>query len=169
MSPLVAFSIVGGSVAGIVICIPLGLWLWDLRVIFRPGYHRFLFLDPTTKIRTSFMTRLDPDAEYIDLPHGRYGLDQEAVTYSGKFRIPTFDFIKGCAEPIIISDKELQLSSKVAATDYQKVGKNVAVAQLLEAMRKGIFNPQSMLSVLLVVMIIGFAVIGYLLYSLQSN
>lgn len=166
------FIVILSVYAGSLLLIPLAILAWNLRVVYRPGYHRFIFTDDDDVLR-SVMKRLEPGQTQFDMVVGgkahTYGLDNECVRYSGRFRLPTYEYIVGIAEPLNIGTDELRLSSKIAATDFNNVARNTAMSQLIAAMRKGIVNPTNIVIVTTVIIVVVVAASGiYLATELNT-
>lgn len=162
------FIIVAVAYVGMLLIVPLAFTAWSFRVVYLSGYHRLIFTDEDAQI-TSVLVRLPEDAEIFTLSHGTYSLDNRAVRYMGRFRLPTYEYIKGISEPLIISNKQFDLSEKTQATDFKRVAKNRAMDQLVEAMRKGVVNPVNIMAIGFVILaIVVIAVGGYQISELQK-
>lgn len=162
------FIIVVVAYVATLLLVPLGFVVYSLRLVYLDGYHRLIFTDEDAQI-TSRLIRLKPDQETVTLPHGTYSLDNDAVRYMGRFRIPTYEYVKGISEPLIVSEDGLDFSQVTRSKDFERVAHNVAMTQLLTAMRKGIVNPVSMMAIGFVILaIITIAVGGYQISELQS-
>lgn len=142
--------------------VPLVMFvIWPLRVAYLPGYIKVSFTDPGTQVVKTVQMRLKPDVTRIDLSHGSYDLDKDTVRYIGRFRLPYYEFLTGVANPVKISEDGITTYSKrVSSVGFKNVAKNVAMAQLIEAMRKGIINPVSMVIIAAVVTIIAVIALG---------
>lgn len=162
------FIIVVVAYSVMLLLIPAMYMAWSFRVVYLSGYHRLIFTDEDAAI-SSVLVRIPDGDKEVTLPHGTYSLDNEAVRYMGRFRIPTYEYLKGISEPLIVTPEHYDLSDKTKASDFQRVAKNQAMAQLVAAMRKGVVNPVSMMAIGFVILaIVVIAVGGYQIMELQE-
>lgn len=138
--------------------IPLGILGWQIyswRVVWRPGYHRIIITDED-KVIHSLLLRLDLTATNFTVKIAgqshTFGIDTDCVRYIGRFRIPTYEYLAGNAAPLLIREDRIDHSEKISSIQFNDVAKNVAMAQLLAAFRKGIMNPVN-------IMLVGFVIV----------
>jgi hypothetical protein len=147
----------------------LAIKLWDWRVLWRSGYHRVILTDEDGGMQ-SLLIRIPYGQDHFSVNIGRethtYGIDTDCVRHLGRFRIPTYEYIVGRAEPLMIrEDRAVSFSEKVGSLALNNVAKNVAMAQLIEAFRRGIMNPVNLMIVGFAVILIGMAAVGFWQYS----
>jgi hypothetical protein len=102
---------------------PVFMFLYSLRLAFLPGYHFLIFTDED-RVRRTMLVRIKDaaNADSVTLRFGTFGLDHDAVRYTGRYRIPTYEYILNRAEPIILggSAAELQMSLDSAIEQQEK-------------------------------------------------
>lgn len=133
----------------------LGWQVWSWRVVWRPGYHRIIITDED-KVIHSLLIRLEITATNFTVriagQSHTFGIDTDCVRYIGRFRVPTYEYLAGNAAPLKIREDVIDHSNKVSSIQFNDVAKNVAMAQLLAAFRRGIMNPVN-------IMLVGFAIV----------
>lgn len=119
--PAILIWVLAGYLATLLI-IPLGMWLYSLRVVYLRGYIRILFTDPATKVVTPVLTRIKADQTNVTFPHGTYDLDDDAVRYIGKFRLPFYEFVMDRSESLFVGmtgEEVKEIAEKAIATQIE--------------------------------------------------
>lgn len=93
---------------------PIFMFIYSLRVAFLPGYHFLIFTDEDRVRRTLLIRIKNADqVDYVTTRYGTFGLDHDAVRYTGRYRVPTYEYILGRSEPIILGATAEQIQQSV--------------------------------------------------------
>lgn len=101
-----------GITVAYTVSVPLILlaWkIWDWRVLWQSGFHRLILTDED-KVIHSLLVKIPLGAETVRVKisnqYHTLGLDTDAVRYLGRFRIPTYEYIIGRAEPLLVGEMD---------------------------------------------------------------